>query len=232
MTTTTKNLVSKSKRWFENKGLNKLSFNRSSSSSSNRRSITTKSCSSSSSSSITSSSSPTLCSPITCPARDHDTRPKTIRSSSLLGNKEEELRLVFGHFDSNGDGKISALELRSYFGSIGEYMSHEESRAVIKDFDTDGDDLIDFQDFLKMIKRDGSDDHHHGRGGDDHGDLKNAFEMFELEKGCITPKSLQRMFARLGDHSKSFDDCAAMIRVFDTDGNGVLDFNEFHRMMT
>ncbi|KAF4380653.1 hypothetical protein F8388_017007 [Cannabis sativa] len=201
-------------------GLNKLSLiNRSRSSSS--LSI---------SSSSTSAASPNaVCSPLTCPARDHN----IIRSyDDKKKKKEEELRLVFGHFDSNGDGKISALELRSYFGSIGEYMSIEEAKAVIKDFDTDGDDLIDYQDFLKMIKRDDDDHSSNNSIININDDLKNAFEMFELEKGCITPKSLQRMLARLGDHSKTFDDCAAMIRVFDTDGNGVLDFNEFHQMMT
>uniref|UniRef100_A0A803PF83 Uncharacterized protein n=1 Tax=Cannabis sativa TaxID=3483 RepID=A0A803PF83_CANSA len=98
-------------------------------------------------------------------------------------------------------------------------MSIEEAKAVIKDFDTDGDDLIDYQDFLKMIKRDDDDHSSNNSIININDDLKNAFEMFELEKGCITPKSLQRMLARLGDHSKTFDDCAAMIRVFDTDGN-------------
>ena len=54
--------------------------------------------------------------------------------------------------------------------------------------------------------------------------------MFELEKGVITPRSLQRMLHRLGD-TKSYNECVTMIQVFDTDGNGVVDFNEFHRMM-
>lgn len=135
---------------------------------------------------------------------------------------DHELKQVFRHFDSDGDGKISALELRAYFGSIEEYMSHEEAQAAINDLDTDGDNLLDFQDFLKLMEReDGKQE-----------DLKRAFEMFELEKGCgcITPKGLQRMFNRLGD-TKTYDECAAMIQVFDTDGNGVLDFQEFHQMM-
>nr|QHQ96733.1 calmodulin-like protein 41a [Vitis amurensis] len=136
--------------------------------------------------------------------------------------KEDELKQVFRHFDSDGDGKISALELRAYFGSIQEYMSHEEAQAAINDLDTDGDNLLDFQDFVKLMQReDGNQE-----------DLKRAFEMFELEKGsgCITPKGLQRMFNRLGDE-KSYDECVAMIQVFDIDGNGVLDFQEFHQMM-
>ncbi|XP_008241615.1 PREDICTED: probable calcium-binding protein CML41 [Prunus mume] len=135
-------------------------------------------------------------------------------------SREDELREVFRYFDGDGDGKISASELRAYFGSIGEYMSHEEAEAVIKDLDADGDSLLDFEDFLQLM----------GRGGGDDEDLKKAFEMFELEKGVITPRSLQRMLHRLGD-SKSYHECVTMIQVFDTDGNGVVDFNEFHRMM-
>ncbi|KAJ9177163.1 hypothetical protein P3X46_012407 [Hevea brasiliensis] len=138
-------------------------------------------------------------------------------------SKENELKEVFRHFDSDGDEKISALELRSYFGSIGEYMSHEQAQAVIDDLDSDGDKLLDFKDFLSLMKREANEE-------DD--DLKKAFEMFEMEKGsgCITPKGLQRMLHRLGD-AKSYDECVAMIHVFDTDGNGVLDFQEFHQMM-
>ncbi|KAF7134912.1 hypothetical protein RHSIM_Rhsim08G0111000 [Rhododendron simsii] len=41
--------------------------------------------------------------------------------------REDELREVFRHFDKDNDGKITAIEIRAYFGSIGEYMSHEEA---------------------------------------------------------------------------------------------------------
>ncbi|XP_037491329.1 LOW QUALITY PROTEIN: probable calcium-binding protein CML41, partial [Jatropha curcas] len=126
-------------------------------------------------------------------------------------------------FNRDGDGMISAFELRAYFTSIGfgEYMSYEDAEAIIKELDTDGDDLLNFLDFLKLMKRD-----------DEEEDLKKAFEMFELEKGdgCITPRGLQRMLNKLGDQ-KSLDECVAMIQVFDTDANGVLDFHEFHQMM-
>lgn len=142
-------------------------------------------------------------------------------------SKEDELREVFRHFDVDGDGKISASELKSYFESIGDgQVSDDEAQRVIDDLDGDGDSLIDFEDFVKMMtmkkcSEDGEDE-----------DLKRAFEMFEMEKGCgcITPKGLQRMLHRLGD-ARSYDECVAMIRFFDTDGNGVLDFQEFHQMM-
>ncbi|XP_057971223.1 probable calcium-binding protein CML41 [Malania oleifera] len=147
--------------------------------------------------------------------------PKRGSSSS----KEEELKDVFRHFDRDGDGKISALELRTYFGSIGEYMSHEEAQNVIDDLDADGDGLLDFEDFARLMRREG------GGEEEEDDDLRKAFEMF-VAKGsvCITPKGLQRMLHRLGD-DKSYDECAAMIRAFDVNGDGELDFPEFHLMM-
>ncbi|KAK4260021.1 hypothetical protein QN277_003197 [Acacia crassicarpa] len=136
-------------------------------------------------------------------------------------SREDELREVFRRFDGNGDGKISAQELRSYFGSIGENLTIEEAEGVIRDLDSDGDSLLNMEDFMKLMKKDKDDE-----------DLKKAFEMYEWEKGsgCITPKGLQRMLHRLGD-DKSYDECVAMIGAFDVDRNGVLDFNEFLQMM-
>ena len=108
-------------------------------------------------------------------------------------------------------------------------MSHEEAQGLIQDLDSDGDNLLDFQDFTKLMMKSSSEG---GNGGDDEDDLRKAFEMFVWEKGsgCITPKGLQRMLHRLGD-DKSYDECVAMIGAFDIDHNGVLDFNEFHQMM-
>ncbi|KAK7359949.1 hypothetical protein VNO77_01918 [Canavalia gladiata] len=185
--------ILKPSKWFSNKSL-RLNLHRRGSRSSN-----------------SSSSSPR--SPMsTC------TTPKNNNNNGLENGFVE----VFRHFDCDGDGKISAYELRSYFGSIGEHMSHEEAEGVIHDLDSDGDNMLDFNDFSKLMKREGGDD-----------DLRKAFEMFVWEKegcGCITPMGLQRMLHRLGD-DKSYDECVAMIDAFDIDHNGVLDFNEFHQMM-
>lgn len=129
---------------------------------------------------------------------------------------------MFRYFDMDNDGKISALELRRYFNSIGEILSQEEAQEVIDELDSDNDGMLVFEDFVKLMEsKDGADE-----------DLKKVFEMFEHEKGSgrITPKGLQRALTRLGD-SKSFKECKAMIQVYDADGDGELDFNEFHQMM-
>ncbi|XP_043712397.1 probable calcium-binding protein CML41 [Telopea speciosissima] len=146
----------------------------------------------------------------------------TPRSTPRDRSRKDELREVFGYFDTDGDGKISAHELRSYFASIGEYISLKEAQGVINDLDADGDNLINLEDFMKLMEREGGHDE----------DLRRAFEMFEVEKGsgCITPKGLQKMFRRLGDEI-SHEECKAMIKIFDVDGDGVLGFHEFQQMM-
>lgn len=151
----------------------------------------------------------------------------TTTTRKTSATREEELKEVFRRFDGDSDGKISAVELRAYFASIGEYMSHEEARGVIEDLDADGDNLMDFGDFLRLMKKEGKGD---GEGDDE--DIKAAFEMFEFGKGSgrITSKSLQRVLSRFGDE-KSQDECEAMIRAYDADGNGELDFHEFYQMM-
>lgn len=101
-------------------------------------------------------------------------------------------------------------------------MSQAEVQRVIKDFDEDGDNLLEFGEFVKLMEGNNAVDD----------DLREAFEMYEVDKGsgCITPSGLQQMLNRLGD-VRSYEECVAMIAAFDLDGNGVLDFHEFHQMM-
>ncbi|KAK8572537.1 hypothetical protein V6N13_048129 [Hibiscus sabdariffa] len=150
-------------------------------------------------------------------------KPSRAATAPALANttKEEALRAVFRRFDSDGDGKISSKELIAYFASIGDKMSTEEAQRVIEDFDNNGDEFMEFKDFMKLMEGDNEGD-----------DIRRAFEMFEGNKGsgCITPVGLQQTLNRLGD-VKSYEECVAMIRVFDLDGNGVLDFHEFQEMM-
>lgn len=49
--------------------------------------------------------------------------------------------------------------------------------------------------------------------------------------GALHPKGLQRVLSRSGD-VRSNEECAAMKKAHDLDRNGVLDYHEFHRMMT
>ncbi|KAG9440877.1 hypothetical protein H6P81_021042 [Aristolochia fimbriata] len=191
----------------------------------------------------------TMTSKLVLPRRRKSSPPATSPSSPHAAMSEKLqrppdllVRQAFRCFDGDGDGKISGHELRDFFASRGEAVSLDSVEAVISELDSDADGLLDYNDFQRLVLVGSTGDR--SRSGDDNideeqsqkkkEDLKDAFEMYELEKGsgCITPKSLQRVLSQVLGDDKSFEECKAMIRPYDLDGNGVIDFNEFCHMMT
>ncbi|KAH7299780.1 hypothetical protein KP509_24G028800 [Ceratopteris richardii] len=66
------------------------------------------------------------------------------------GTSLQELEEVFAQLNANGDGKISAEELRSVLSSLGEDVMREEAALMIADIDRDGDGFIDLAEFMEM----------------------------------------------------------------------------------
>ncbi|XP_012843229.1 PREDICTED: probable calcium-binding protein CML41 [Erythranthe guttata] len=154
-----------------------------------------------------------------------------IATPKSAGSKEDEFRQVFRFLDADADGRISAAELRAYFASVGDSVSHEEAEKIIGELSGGGGEglMLGFGEFVRVMElRDGGD-----YGGDSVVVLRRAFEVYEEEKGsgCITAEGLKEVLRRLGD-VRSVEECRAMIGVYDLDGNGVLDFDEFYKMMT
>ncbi|WOK91962.1 hypothetical protein Cni_G00653 [Canna indica] len=136
--------------------------------------------------------------------------------------RSNELHRVFCHFDENGDGKISATELRSCMRAMGEEVSQEDAVAVVESTDSDGDGLLGYDDFVKLVDGEGEQEKERN--------LMEAFRVYEEGEGCITPKSLRSALGRMGE-TKSVEECRIMIRQYDINGDGVISFDEFRIMM-
>ncbi|XP_072967648.1 putative calcium-binding protein CML19 [Typha angustifolia] len=145
-------------------------------------------------------------------------------SSSSAVDVDDVFERIFRYFDEDGDGKISPTELQSCMRrSVGEELSSEEAEDVVGSTDSDGDGLLGFEDFKRLIEVEGEEE----KGNS----LREAFKVYEMEgKGCITPKSLKRALSRLGD-TRSIAECTTMIKRYDLNGDGVLTFDEFRVMM-
>jgi calcium-binding protein CML len=144
--------------------------------------------------------------------------------SCCSGSDVTEFQTVFNHFDEDKDGKLSAAELINCVKKVGGHLSIEEAEAAVKSSDLNGDGLLDFHEFRIMMDTTGSEEQKKT-------ELKQAFGIYDIEGcGVITAEGLKRMLGRLGE-SKTVNDCKAMIRAFDLNDDGVLNFDEFLVMM-
>mmetsp|Transcript_8066 Transcript_8066/g.8928 ORF Transcript_8066/g.8928 Transcript_8066/m.8928 type:complete len:150 (+) Transcript_8066:46-495(+) len=64
---------------------------------------------------------------------------------------EEEIREAFKVFDKDGNGFISAAELRHVMTNLGEKLTDEEVDEMIREADVDNDGQINYDEFVKMM---------------------------------------------------------------------------------
>jgi Ca2+-binding EF-hand superfamily protein len=64
---------------------------------------------------------------------------------------EAEMRQAFQVFDIDGDGLIDASELRQTMANLGERLTDDDVRAMIKEADKNGDGKVDYEEFVHMI---------------------------------------------------------------------------------
>ena len=64
---------------------------------------------------------------------------------------EEDIIEAFRVFDKDGNGTISAAELRHVTTNLGEKLTDEEVDEMIREADVNGDGIIDYKEFTKII---------------------------------------------------------------------------------
>ncbi|XP_066286717.1 calmodulin-like isoform X1 [Branchiostoma lanceolatum] len=67
-------------------------------------------------------------------------------------DNEKEIREAFRVFDKDGNGFITASELRVVMANLGEKLSDEELEEMIDEADIDGDGHINYDEFYLMMK--------------------------------------------------------------------------------
>ncbi|CAH1267592.1 CALM1 [Branchiostoma lanceolatum] len=66
-------------------------------------------------------------------------------------DSEKEIREAFRVFDKDGNGFITASELRVVMANLGEKLSDEEVDEMIDEADSDGDGHINFEEFYTTM---------------------------------------------------------------------------------
>ncbi|KAL8610994.1 hypothetical protein ACOMHN_042610 [Nucella lapillus] len=64
----------------------------------------------------------------------------------------DNLREAFRIFDKDGNGMVSALELRHVLTSLGEKLTDEEVDEMMREADMTGDGQVNYQDFVRVME--------------------------------------------------------------------------------
>lgn len=137
----------------------------------------------------------------------------------------EEFRGAFNDFDRNGDGKICRRELADVLEQLGKDPTEEELKDIINDSDIDGNETLDFDEFLLMMTRIANDADYHQE------ELLEAFQAFDLNKdGFICEQELKEVMARMGENLSAAE-IEKMIVEADKNKDGRVCYEEFLAMM-
>lgn len=129
-------------------------------------------------------------------------------------------------FDIDGDGTITLVELKEVMKSLGQNPTEKELKQMIKSVDDNGDNEIDFEEFLILMSSKKT------TNDDPDKELKDAFAVFDADSsGSISRSELKKLMKNLGQ-TLSDPELDAMMDEVDTDGNGEIDFLEFKSMMS
>ncbi|CAK7346901.1 unnamed protein product [Dovyalis caffra] len=172
-------------------------------------------------------------------ANDSSCILRTTLRCTMCPLNTNDLHRIFQKLDKNGDGLLSTVELNWLLESIGVHFSLEELEFSVGKSCFNFDEFLLFYDSITKQSDDGNneavlaDDHQEGCCNKEDCDVVKAFKVFDSnDDGFISCEELQSLLSRLGLwDEKTGMDCRNMICKYDTNLDGVLDFEEFKKMM-
>lgn len=138
--------------------------------------------------------------------------------------RRKEYQDAFEMFDKDKDGAITARELGNMMRSIGQNPTDEEVNAMIKEVDLNSDGKIELDEFITLMARNSPDTQTED-------EVINAFRVFDKEgNGLIATAELKHIMMTIGDKMTEAE-ADEMIHEADIDDDGVINYEEFVRMM-
>lgn len=131
-----------------------------------------------------------------------------------------EINSAFRKFDRDGDGHIEPKELRKVMADLGCPMSEENTRKLIEGVDTDGNGMIEFDEFIgimaaRMLKT------------EDDEELDQAFKLFDDGTGFISEDLLREKLCKQGSQRLTAADIDQMLGLLQKDAQGRVAFEHF-----
>ena len=135
-----------------------------------------------------------------------------------------EFKEAFSLFDKDGDGQITTKELGTVMRALYQNPTESELRELISEVDKDGNNVIDFPEFVKIMAK-------KMKENESEESIREAFKVFDKNgNGLISAVELRHVMTNLGE-KLSEEEVEEMLQeaVIDTDGN--INYNDFIKMM-
>lgn len=135
-----------------------------------------------------------------------------------------EVKEAFNLFDTEHRNLLDARELKASIRALGFDIKKDEIVQIFQDLELEINERIDYQQFLsimtpKMAQKDTRDE------------ILKIFRLFDEDKtGKISFRNLKRVALELGE-SLTDEEMHEMIEEADKDSDGLINFDEFYRVM-
>ncbi|KAJ5074190.1 calmodulin-7 [Anaeramoeba ignava] len=142
----------------------------------------------------------------------------------LTEEQIKEFKETFRLFDKDGDGEITALELKSMLQSLGQNPTDQDIQNMIKEVDVDGDGKIQENEFLKIFER-------RLNAEEDENFVQMVFKLLDKDDdGYITSAELNHFLNSIGERMTS-EELEILINFADTTKQGRVSFEDFKRVV-
>ena len=137
-----------------------------------------------------------------------------------------ELHEAFNIFDVESDGSIDSKQLIILMNSLKQYPSKKELDKILEEFNIDKNDLIYFNQFLKIMAKRLKDIKE-----DEDRHLKNLFSSLDRNNNGLISIHEIRYIVTHSSENISEKDIETIMKEADTDGDGLISFEEFMTIM-
>eukprot|EP01068_Selenidium_serpulae_P015616 Selendium_serpulae@DN6227_c0_g1_i5.p1 len=150
--------------------------------------------------------------------------PNKPKRYNLTQDQIEELKEAFDLFDTNRSGDIDSREFKAALRALGFEVSKEDVRIMFKELDKEFQETISFNEFCSLMI---------GRmpAKDSREEISKMFILFDEDNtGKISFQNLKNISHELEENLED-GELTEMIDEADRDGDGLIDFEEFYKIM-
>ncbi|XP_073050047.1 probable calcium-binding protein CML15 [Primulina eburnea] len=142
--------------------------------------------------------------------------------AKIQSEQLKQLKDIFDRFDMDRDGSLTQLELAALLRSLGLKPTGDQLHAMLANMDANGNGSIEFDELVGAILPDLNEQVLINQD-----QLLEVFRSFDRDgNGYITAAELAGQMAKMGQ-PLTYRELSDMMQEADTNGDGVISFNEF-----